>query len=160
LAPHRAPQRTAVQQPAPRGHPAAAALEPFGVVELGCVVGHPGEVAAPDVGQQQPVLWVALGDVVAERAQQLGGLLYRRPCQCSGSGSVDRRPRIGLSPNSPHSADGTRIEAPPSEPSPTGAKPAATAAAVPPLEPPVARLVSHGLRVAPWVCDSVMWPHI
>ena len=79
-----------------------------------------------------------------------------RPCQCSASGSVEMRPRVGFSPNSPHIADGTRIEAPPSDPSPTGARPAATAAAVPPLEPPVERPVSHGLRVGPCARDSVM----
>ena len=39
-------------------------------------------------------------------------------------------------PTTPHSAAGWRIEPPVSEPSASGAKPAATAAALPPLEPP------------------------
>ena len=69
------------------------------------------------------------------------------------------RPRWGLRPNSPHADDGTRIEPPPSEPSAPATIPAATAAALPPLDPPVLRCGSHGLRVAPQVCDSVSWGH-
>src|SRR5262249_46661522 len=67
----------------------------------------------------------------------------------------DTRPRWGLSPNSPHHADGMRIEPSPSEPSAAPTSPAATAAPVPPLEPPGARCRSHGLRVAPNVAVSV-----
>ena len=48
-----------------------------------------------------------------------------------------------------------RIEPPPSEPSASGASPAATAAPLPPLLPPGVSAVSHGLRVAPNVSDSV-----
>lgn len=48
-----------------------------------------------------------------------------------------------------------RIEPPPSEPSASGARPAATAAALPPLLPPGVRARFHGLRVAPNVSDSV-----
>ena len=48
-----------------------------------------------------------------------------------------------------------RIEPPPSEPSAPPARPAATADADPPLEPPGVRLRSHGLRVAPKVGLSV-----
>src|SRR5206468_1176818 len=60
----------------------------------------------------------------------------------------------------PHNAAGTRIDAPPSEPSAPATMPAATAAALPPLEPPEARSGFHGLRVGPYVFDSVNWPHI
>ena len=42
-------------------------------------------------------------------------------------------------PTIPHSDAGWRIEPPVSEPSAKGAKPAATAAAEPPLEPPGTR---------------------
>jgi hypothetical protein len=42
-----------------------------------------------------------------------------------------------------------RIEPPPSVPSATGTSPAATAAALPPDEPPELREVSTGLRVGP-----------
>ncbi len=49
----------------------------------------------------------------------------------------------------PHSAAGWRIEPPVSVPSAHGASPAATAAALPPEEPPGTRVVSHGLRTGP-----------
>ena len=48
-----------------------------------------------------------------------------------------------------------RIEPPPSEPSATPHRPAATAAPVPPLEPPGVWSSDHGLRVAPKASDSV-----
>src|SRR2546429_8660852 len=76
------------------------------------------------------------------------------PCQALGRGASDTRPRWGLSPNSPHHADGMRIEPAPSEPSAAPTSPAATAAALPPLEPPGARWRVPGLRVAPNVADS------
>ncbi len=47
----------------------------------------------------------------------------------------------------PHRPAGWRIEPPVSVPSASGASPAATAAAEPPLEPPGMRSRSHGLRV-------------
>jgi hypothetical protein len=52
-----------------------------------------------------------------------------------------------LRPTSPQKAAGWRIEPPVSEPSASGAIPAATAAAEPPDEPPGTRDRSHGLRV-------------
>lgn len=59
------------------------------------------------------------------------------------------RPSEGLNPLRPHTAEGMRIDPPPSEPVHSGTMPAATAAADPPLEPPALRLRSHGLRVEP-----------
>ena len=50
---------------------------------------------------------------------------------------------------------GLRIDPPPSDPTPKGTRPAATAAAVPPLLPPGVRVRSHGLRVVPNVTLSV-----
>ena len=47
----------------------------------------------------------------------------------------------------PHRLAGWRIEPPVSVPSASGASPAATAAAEPPLEPPGMRSRSQGLRV-------------
>jgi hypothetical protein len=44
---------------------------------------------------------------------------------------------------------------PPSDACAIATMPAATAAALPPLEPPLVREVSHGLRVAPQARDSV-----
>ena len=52
-------------------------------------------------------------------------------------------------------AAGIRIEPAPSAATAAGTRPAATAAAEPPLEPPGVRSVSHGLRVTPHVIDSV-----
>ncbi len=49
----------------------------------------------------------------------------------------------------PHSAAGWRIEPPVSVPSAHGARPAATAAALPPEEPPGTRARSQGLRTGP-----------
>ena len=48
-----------------------------------------------------------------------------------------------------------RIEPPPSVPCATGQRPAASAAAAPPLEPPGVRERSHGLRQSPLSSDSV-----
>jgi hypothetical protein len=59
------------------------------------------------------------------------------------------RPRDGFRPTTPHHAAGSRIEPPMSLACATGTSPAATAAAAPPLDPAVERVVSHGLRHAP-----------
>ncbi len=61
-------------------------------------------------------------------------------------------------PTIPHSAAGWRIEPPVSVPSAHGARPAATAAALPPEEPPGTRPRSHGLSVAPNAEFSVEEP--
>ena len=49
----------------------------------------------------------------------------------------------------PEKAAGMRTEPPPSVPSESGAMPSATAAALPPEEPPDVRVGSHGLPVTP-----------
>ena len=64
----------------------------------------------------------------------------------SVTGRLDVRPRDGFSPTTPHHAAGSRIEPPMSLAWATGTNPAATAAAAPPLDPAVERVVSHGLR--------------
>ena len=69
-------------------------------------------------------------------------------------GRLDVRPRDGFRPTTPHQAAGRRIEPPMSEAWATGTKPAATAAAAPPLDPAVERAVSHGLRQAP---NAIGW---
>ena len=53
-------------------------------------------------------------------------------------------------------AAGMRIEPPPSPAWPSATMPDATAAAVPPLEPPGERPGSHGLRVGPYAVGSVV----
>src|SRR5690606_40395608 len=68
------------------------------------------------------------------------------PNRSGTTGPCETRPRVGLIPKSPHALLGMRIDPPPSLPCATGASPAATAAAAPPLEPPADRDRSHGVR--------------
>ena len=77
---------------------------------------------------------------------------------CPGSppsGPVGIRKRVGFSPTKPHAAAGIRIDPPPSLPCPIGTAPAATIAAVPPLEPPEVSLGFHGFLVTPLRIVSV-----
>ena len=48
----------------------------------------------------------------------------------------DQRSVVGRNPTRPHSAAGIRTDPPVSVPMPPGTRPSATAAAVPPLDPP------------------------
>ena len=68
----------------------------------------------------------------------------------------DTRPRDGLRPTSPQHAAGMRIEPPPSLACAIGTIPAATAAAEPPLEPPVERSGSTGCAPGRRPCGSVV----
>src|SRR6202043_3560352 len=63
------------------------------------------------------------------------------------------RPGVGFNPLIPQKCDGTRIDPPPSLPTPPIEQPAPIAAASPPLDPPADRESSHGLLVLP---DSVL----
>ena len=56
---------------------------------------------------------------------------------------------VGFRPNVPQNPAGIRMEPPVSEPSAIGTMPAATAAAEPPLDPPVMRPGAHGFPVRP-----------
>src|SRR5437588_7011259 len=67
-------------------------------------------------------------------------------------------PYVGFMPTIPHSAAGWRMEPPVSVPSAHGARPAATAAALPPEEPPGTRVRSHGLSAGPKAEFSVEEP--
>ena len=71
------------------------------------------------------------------------------------SGASEIRPRLGFSPTRPQQAAGIRIEPPPSLPWATGSRPAATAAAAPPEDPPGVRSRSQGLRVGPKMWASL-----
>src|SRR5262245_62956422 len=62
---------------------------------------------------------------------------------------VGTRPSDGLSPDRPHTEDGMRMEPPPSDPVASGTRPAASADADPPDEPPAERSRAQGLRVGP-----------
>src|SRR5215204_1776048 len=78
------------------------------------------------------------------------------PSQSSPSmGPVGVRPRVGLSPKMPQHDAGIRMDPPPSPPPAIGTIPAATAAADPPLDPPLVRVGSHGLQVGPKSSGSV-----
>src|SRR5262249_58158165 len=66
------------------------------------------------------------------------------------------RARVGLSPTSPHSLDGMRMDPPPSLPCAAGTMPLATAAADPPEDPPAERPGSQGLRAAGKLRASVV----
>ena len=72
------------------------------------------------------------------------------------SGPSEIRWRVGLRPNSPQMLAGILIEPPPSFAWAIGTIPEATAAAEPPLEPPVVLDVSQGLRDAPYARGSVV----
>jgi len=63
--------------------------------------------------------------------------------------ALETRSSVGFRPKMPQQCAGTRIEPPMSLPMSSGASPAATAAAAPPLEPPGVRARSHGLFVRP-----------
>ncbi len=65
------------------------------------------------------------------------------------SGPSVVRARLGFSPTNPQALAGMRIDPPPSLACATGTIPEATAAAAPPLDPPVVREVSQGFRDAP-----------
>ena len=71
-------------------------------------------------------------------------------------GPSEIRWRVGLSPNSPQQLAGIRIEPPPSLAWAIVTIPELTAAAEPPLEPPVVRSVSQGLRLGPYARGSVV----
>src|SRR5690242_19033822 len=65
------------------------------------------------------------------------------------------RPGVGFRPQIPLKCAGTRIDPPPSLPTPPAEHPDAMAAASPPLEPPGVRARSQGLFVRPYKRLSV-----
>src|ERR1700731_2085629 len=71
------------------------------------------------------------------------------PLNASGSGHVEMRPRCGLIPTRCVHAAGMRTLPAPSEPIAAATSPAATAAALPPDEPPGVCSRDHGLGVCP-----------
>ena len=77
--------------------------------------------------------------------------------QSPSSFSMAVKPRLGFSPNKPQQAAGIRIDPPPSVACATGTMPAATAAAAPPLEPPVEIIRIPritGCAVCNWLCGQ------
>jgi hypothetical protein len=63
--------------------------------------------------------------------------------------AIGNRPCVGFRPTVPQKEDGTLIKPAVSVPSVNGTLRVATAAAEPPLDPPVSRSDAHGLRVGP-----------
>ena len=71
---------------------------------------------------------------------------------------LDTRPYVGIMAGMPQKAPGCRIDPPVSVPSETTARPAATAAAEPPLEPPGTRSSATGFRTGPYAEFSFELP--
>ena len=69
--------------------------------------------------------------------------------QPSGLHTEGTEPTDALNPKRLHQEAGIRMEPPPSPPSPMVIRPSATAAAVPPEEPPELYFVLKGLQVGP-----------
>jgi hypothetical protein len=91
----------------------------------------------------------------ASSTVRASGPMTSRPHHAPVCGWMGTRSRCGLMPNSPFQVAGIRMEPMPSEPSAIAARPAPTAAPLPPLLPPGAKSGFHGLRVAPKVTVSV-----
>ncbi len=91
----------------------------------------------------------------ASRTVRASEPLVARPTGSPYIGAPEIRPLVGFSPTSPQQLAGIRIDPPPSEPCATGTRPAATAAAAPPLEPPAMRSVSQGVTAGGWPSGSV-----
>ncbi len=83
----------------------------------------------------------------ASATVRASGPLTVMPWNDSGSGHVEMRPRCGLMPTRWVHAAGMRTEPAPSDPMAAGTMPAATAAALPPDDPPGVWSRPHGLRV-------------
>src|SRR5205807_8067998 len=66
-------------------------------------------------------------------------------------------PVVDFKPNVPQNAAGIRMDPPVSDPSAIGTMPAATAAAEPPLDPPVMRSGAQGFPVRPHA-ETVLVP--
>src|SRR5699024_11057933 len=71
---------------------------------------------------------------------------------------VGTSPCVGLSPTPPHTAEGRRMEPAASAPSAAKARYPATAAALPPLEPPADVPGTRGLRTGPYQGLSPVTP--
>src|SRR5882762_556247 len=69
------------------------------------------------------------------------------------------RPSDGFRPTVPQHADGSLTEQPVSVPMPMSQRPAASAAAFPPDEPPVVRPGCAGLRTVPYHGFWLVTPH-
>ena len=113
-----------------------------------------GRVSRPTVEPRQPRLGDGPPGQHRPRERDLGDRSRHRPDRVERRTRAGRRPSIGIRPHCglrptvPQHADGSRIEQPVSVPSPRSHMPAASAAALPPDEPPVVlpgrRGIVHG----------------
>src|SRR6516162_5556961 len=71
---------------------------------------------------------------------------------------LDTRPYVGIMPEMPQQAPGWRIEPPVSVPNAATAKPTATTAAEPPLDPPGTLFKATGFRTGPYAEFSFELP--
>ena len=85
----------------------------------------------------------------ASRTVRASGQTWATSSLPPAAGYIGTRPKVGFRPTRPQKLAGMRIEPAPSEPSASGASPAATAAAPPPVDPPGVRVRSQGLRDSP-----------
>jgi len=98
---------------------------------------------------------IASSSIAASATVRAIGPPTERPPRLARPDCEGTRPRDGLRPTRPVAAAGMRIDPPPSLPGATGRRPAATAAAAPPLEPPAPSPVDQGLRVTGPASGSV-----
>jgi hypothetical protein len=96
------------------------------------------------------------GELVILNEYRSGSTFFTLTPLPSPSGLGVIRPRDGFSPTRPHMLAGIRMEPAPSPPLATATIPPATAAALPPLEPPGDRDVSQRLWVGPRDSGSVI----
>ena len=99
--------------------------------------------------------WMASSTIALSSTERVSGPKQIQWFPSPSCGVRGTRPLCGLRPKTPQQAAGIRIEPAPSTPIAAGTRPAATAAADPPLDPPGVRSTSQGLRVTPQVIDSV-----
>ena len=86
----------------------------------------------------------------------IGPLTVNKPLPGGNGPPLGIRPCEVFMPVNPHNAAGIRIEPPPSDPVASGTRPAASAAAVPPDDPPGVWARLQGLRVIPKGTLSVL----
>src|SRR3954447_14313805 len=79
---------------------------------------------------------IASSSAAASRTVRAIGPCTDKPLMSELNGATETRPRLVLMPNRPQTLDGMRMDPPPSLPGAAPTRPAATAAAAPPLDPP------------------------
>ena len=100
-------------------------------------------------------LWMSSASALSRTLREITPSLHAPNHTSPKPGPLEMRPREGFSANRPQQAAGMRSEPPPSLPEAMGTTPAATAAAEPPLEPPLVREGSQGLFTRPKARESL-----